>query len=113
ALRHGQDDQLAALHDHGDVEHGNSGQHRLGPIAALLRDRADADEGVAGTGERGTQNRADPSSTDDADPQSARLLPVPAGHADAWPDRQRCVVSAATDCTVTSATSVTKPSAAS
>src|SRR5690606_7153122 len=112
-LRNREDDQLATLHDHLRLKHGNIGQHRFGPITALLRGRADADNGVAGTGERSPQPRADPAGTNDADTQSARLLPIHAGHADASPDRQRWVVSATTDCTVTSATSVKKARAAS
>ena len=76
-IRHGEEHQLAALDEVRDVEARRAGQHGLGAVAARVRDRRDADDRVARSGERRAEHRSDPSGADDrrrrAGPPPSRL----------------------------------------
>ena len=83
--------EFAALDDLRHVEDRHAREDRLGPVAALLRDRGDADDRVAGAGE----GRAE-----DGPTRPAPMMPTPR-RPDRWvvasraPDRQRWLVSVA------------------
>ena len=67
----GEEDQLGALDDLVHGEHGHAGQQRLDPVAALLRDRGGADDGVADGAQGAGEDGADPAGADHADPEAA------------------------------------------
>ena len=73
-IRHGDDHEFAALDDfrHGQDRHER--EDRLGPVAALLRDRGDPHDGMAGAGQGRAEDGADASGADDADSESSGSL---------------------------------------
>ncbi len=68
-VRYGDDDQLAPPDHLPHVEHGDSGED--GCDALVVAATGDADDGVPGSAEGGSDHRADAAGADDADPESS------------------------------------------
>ena len=79
-VRHGEQDQLAALHDALHVQHGNVREQGRGAFAAGLRRRVHTHHGVARAPQRRTEHGTDPARADDAHAETAGTV-TGLGHA--------------------------------
>src|SRR5699024_6617174 len=70
-VRDGEEDELGALDDLGDLEHRDPRQKRVDAVAAVLGHRAGADDAVPGGPQRAAEDGTDAARADDAHAESS------------------------------------------